>query len=124
MVIKSEFSGDEYYINRENFQLVRYVSEDNKLKEEKLLEVTAYPFKLGYALTIHKSQGMTLSEGFVDCSGIFLKEQFYVAFSRFTSPDKVCIKNFNESKHIGSNNYINNFYANSDKISLQDFCLS
>lgn len=124
LVIKSEFSGDEYYINRENFQLVRYVSEDNKLKEEKLLEVTAYPFKLGYALTIHKSQGMTLSEGFVDCSGIFLKEQFYVAFSRFTSPDKVCIKNFDATKHIGSNDYINDFYANSDKISLQDFCLS
>ena len=64
---------------------------------------------------------MTLSEGFVDCSGIFLKEQFYVAFSRFTSPENVCIKNFDAMKHIGSNDYINGFYANCDKISLEDF---
>ena len=121
LIIKSEFNGDEYLVSRVDFQLIKYVPDGKGLKEEELLRVAAYPFKLGYALTIHKSQGMTLSEGFVDCSGIFLKEQFYVAFSRFTSPSNVCIKNFDAMKHIGSNDYINDFYANCDKMSLEDF---
>ena len=123
LVIRSSFTQETYLISKTSFKLIKYVPdrENGGLKEEVLLSVSAYPFKLGYAITIHKSQGMTLSEGYVDCSGIFLKEQFYVAFSRFTSPKNVCIKNFDERKHIGSNDYINRFYKNCDKISLCAF---
>ena len=122
LLIKSDFTGEEIGVTRKSFKLIKYVTDkDNNVSEEELLTVLAYPFKLGYALTIHKSQGMTLSEGYVDCSGIFLKEQFYTAFSRFSSPKKVCIKNFDQDRHIGSNPYIERFYENCKRLPLEEF---
>lgn len=49
--------------------------------------IEQYPFKLAYALSIHKSQGMTFDDMTVDLRRRpFIKQQYYVAFSRATGP--------------------------------------
>lgn len=63
---------------------------DSKADELKLVDkgsITQYPFKLAYAMTIHKSQGMTFDDMTIDFrQGCFQKEQYYVALSRATGP--------------------------------------
>ncbi len=55
------------------------------------------PLRLAYAITIHKSQGMTIDGNLiVDCTGIFSCGQLYVALSRVKDPTKLKIKGFNE----------------------------
>ena len=114
----------EYIVVRHNYDKIKYVPrKDGRrgLEIEKQLTVSAFPFKLGYAITIHKSQGMTLSEGSVDCKNIFTPEQFYVALSRFSSPKHLKIVNFNPAFHIAKNEYIDNFYANAVKLNENEF---
>jgi ATP-dependent exoDNAse (exonuclease V) alpha subunit len=63
---------------------------DKKLDQLKLEEVGSiyqYPFKLAYALTIHKSQGLTFDDVTVDLRlPCFQDGQMYVALSRATGP--------------------------------------
>jgi ATP-dependent DNA helicase PIF1 len=67
-----------------------YVLNDSKtdLELKVIGTIEQYPIKLAYALSIHKSQGLTLDEVTVDISRpCFMPGQFYVAISRVTSPN-------------------------------------
>lgn len=50
--------------------------------------ITQYPFKLAYALSIHKAQGLTFDEVTIDLrQPCFQKGQMYVALSRVRTPE-------------------------------------
>ncbi len=60
--------------------------------------VRQLPLKLAWALTIHKSQGMTISYAEVNLADAFAFGQVYVALSRATSLSSLLIKSFDETK--------------------------
>jgi hypothetical protein len=67
--------------------------------EGKIYSRTMIPIKLSFAITIHKSQGSTLTSAIVNCGrGIFSEGQAYVALSRVRNSDNLYLSEFFPSK--------------------------
>ena len=74
--------------------------------------VEQYPICLAWALTIHKSQGMGIDNLTIDIgNNVFEDGQSYVALSRSTNSNGLCIKNYSLDS-IKCNSVVNNFYNN------------
>lgn len=65
------------------------VSGKKEMMEEPVFTVYQYPIKLAYAITIHKSQGMSIVDLIIQTNEIFAPSQFYVAISRSSNPKRL-----------------------------------
>ena len=69
--------------------LIAQNGKGDEIIEEELFSIYQYPIKLGYAITIHKSQGMSLDDLIIESNEIFSPSQFYVALSRVKEPSRL-----------------------------------
>jgi hypothetical protein len=87
--IKVTFPEEENVLtlSKETWKNIRYSlnASTNAIEEEELGTFTQYPLRLAWAVTIHKSQGLTFSKAIVDAGDSFAPGQVYVALSRLTS---------------------------------------
>ena len=93
-VVTVEFTdGERAEVRPYTWEATRPVVEGGSLRREVIGTYTQLPFKLAWAITIHKSQGQTLERMIVDLSGgMFSFGQLYVALSRCTSMSGLVLK--------------------------------
>lgn len=70
----------------------RYDNEQDEVNEEELGTFSQFPIRLAWAVTIHKSQGLTFSKAIVDAGQSFAPGQVYVALSRLTGLEGLVLK--------------------------------
>lgn len=79
----------------------QYDEKTNRVIEKELGSFTQYPLKLAWALTVHKSQGLTFNNVVVDLGrGAFSSGQTYVALSRCTSLEGLVLKSYLSERDI------------------------
>jgi len=81
--------GNEILAETYKWENKRYVlnKTNNEIDERYMGSFEQYPLKLAWAVTVHKSQGLTFEKAILDLSNTFAPGQFYVALSRLTSLD-------------------------------------
>ncbi|MEX2235246.1 MAG: helix-turn-helix domain-containing protein [Cyclobacteriaceae bacterium] len=87
-------SDEELVLEQETWNNIRYSynQEDERIDEEKLGSFTQYPVRLAWAITIHKSQGLTFQHAIIDAGESFAPGQVYVALSRCTSLEGLILR--------------------------------
>ncbi len=82
-------AGTEILVKPETWEL--------KDGEKKLASAVQIPLRLAWAITVHKSQGMTLDQAHVDLRGAFVPGMGYVALSRVKTLETLTIGGLNKT---------------------------
>lgn len=82
--VKCDSDLAEIVVGQEEWQNIKYVLNQStkEIEEQVLGTFKQYPLKLAWAITIHKSQGLTFEKAIIDANAAFAHGQVYVALSR------------------------------------------
>jgi hypothetical protein len=81
-------------VEKQQWDNIKYTwnQKENKIEEEIIGSFIQYPVKLAWAITVHKSQGLTFERVIADLSAAFAPGQVYVALSRCTTFNGLILK--------------------------------
>lgn len=85
---------EDIKVTREAWDNIRYTLDkvSQNMKEDLLGSFSQFPLRLAWAITIHKSQGLTFEKAIIDAGEAFAPGQVYVALSRCTSLEGMVLK--------------------------------
>lgn len=104
-------SGILFTVEKETWENIAYRHNEtnNEIEEKVLGRFTQYPLRLAWAITIHKSQGLTFDYAIIDAGDSFAPGQVYVALSRCTSMEGIVLKSPITSKALHLDERIHHF---------------
>ncbi|CAD5250364.1 Helicase [Imperialibacter sp. EC-SDR9] len=91
-----------------------YNTEKNSIDEKIMGRFKQYPVRLAWAITIHKSQGLTFDKAIIDAGQSFASGQVYVALSRLTNMEGLVLRSAIPAQSILSDDKVNEFVAQSE----------
>ncbi|NEN23724.1 AAA family ATPase [Cryomorpha ignava] len=110
--IEVAMSGEdrELSVDKMQWDNVKYGVDDNKeITEEVAGTFSHYPIKLAWAITVHKSQGLTFDKAVIDVGQAFAPGQVYVALSRLRSLDGLILRTKINTSAISSDEKVIEF---------------
>lgn len=116
--------GTDCDVERELWENVKYTfnEKEQKVEEQAIGTYTQFPLRLAWAITVHKSQGLTFNKVKIDFTGgVFAGGQTYVALSRCTSLEGISLKEPIRREDVFVKAEVQHFarsYNNRDMISL------
>ncbi|MCZ8134326.1 MAG: AAA family ATPase, partial [Algoriphagus sp.] len=120
VVVEMDDSREEYTLKKELWENKKYrINPDTKeLEEEVIGTFSQFPIKLAWAVTVHKSQGLTFDRAIVDVGQAFAPGQVYVALSRLRSLEGLVLRTRVQTDVIYSDAKVVEFTQ--DKSATQD----
>lgn len=98
-------------VKKEKWKNIRYVVDKatNQVEENEIGSFTQFPLRLAWAITIHKSQGLTFEKAIIDAGEAFAPGQVYVALSRCSSLHGMILHSRINHHSLHSDNRISSF---------------
>lgn len=87
-------ASEDVVVRRETWENIKYKYNkgEDKIEEEVLGTFSQFPLRLAWAITIHKSQGLTFEKAIIDAGTSFAAGQVYVALSRLTGLEGLVLR--------------------------------
>jgi len=101
----------QYQLRKETWENKKYVinPDTKELEEEIVGTFTQYPIKAAWAVTVHKSQGLTFDRAIIDVGRAFAPGQVYVALSRLRSLDGLILLTRIQNNFLQSDSQVQTF---------------
>ena len=111
VVVLMSGTGHEYILRKERWENKKYTlnEESKEVEEEVSGTFEQYPVKPAWAVTVHKSQGLTFEKAIIDVGQAFAPGQVYVALSRLQSLDGLILRTRISSSVILSDSEVQSF---------------
>lgn len=109
---------DGYQLKKEVWENKKYVihEETKELEEEVIGTFEQFPIKLAWAVTVHKSQGLTFDKAIIDVGQAFAPGQVYVALSRLRSMDGLILRTRIQSNTINNDPSVVSFSKSTESL--------
>ncbi|MEJ0062394.1 MAG: AAA family ATPase [Alphaproteobacteria bacterium] len=121
LAVKLQDDGGTVEVYPYTWEVYRFGVEDGAIVSEPAGTFTQYPFRLAWAITIHKSQGKTFEHVVIDVGrGAFVAGQMYVALSRCTSFEGVSLKTPIRAQDIRTDHRILSFLEDGQYLQPDD----
>jgi hypothetical protein len=112
-------------VGKETWENIKYALNDTKTLEEQVIgSFTQFPLKTAWAITIHKSQGLTFERAIIDAASSFAHGQVYVALSRCKTFEGLVLSTPISPESVKSDNKISTFNENAEQQDLSENTLN
>ncbi|PWK27273.1 UvrD-like helicase family protein [Arcicella aurantiaca] len=122
--VKCPNEKEQIIVSRVSWDNIKYILDDSKTMQEHTIGTfSQFPIKTAWAITIHKSQGLTFDRAIIDAASSFAHGQVYVALSRCKTFEGLVLSTPITSESVKSDNTIAVFDQEAEKQDLSDLAL-